>query len=329
MAEPITQKVAKAYGLDVKRYLPMQTGYRNKNYPLELTDGRTINLILYKREPGIVTVIRLANEIGSFLHANGFPARYPCDKRIIRVFASPNEQFAALYAYLPGETIPWEAYTMAHIKALGQTMSNMHALLANQNGDGLPAIHEVYGPIIKRMQYYFDDVNVCAAIASKLGLKINTALLDEFKQLMRISKHLPGQQPLHMDFVRSNILFAKNSHQITGVLDFEKVAYGAPVFDIARTLAFLLVDCKYKTEAQVRKYFLKSGYNKYGNVQFTPVVAQLNAVKIDTLEQAIDLFLTYDFYKFLRHNPYEFLNQNQHFVRTANLLIARGVIGRR
>jgi len=123
-----------------------------------------------------------------------------------------------------------------------------------------------------------------------------------------------------MDFVRGNILFDEGVH-ITGVLDFEKASHGHPLFDIARTLAFLLVDCKYKTEAQVRKYFLLSGYNKRGTGDF-----KITAMNARLLEQLVELFLLYDFYKFLRHNPYEALPQNEHFVRTQALLLQRQLL---
>jgi Ser/Thr protein kinase RdoA (MazF antagonist) len=114
--------------------------------------------------------------------------------------------------------------------------------------------------------------------------------------------------------VRGNILFDDQA-RITGVLDFEKTAWGHPALDIARTLAFLLVDCKYKSEDKTRKYFLISGYNKRGPAR-TPGSSPL-------LEKLITTFLLHDFYKFLRHNPYESLRNNEHFVRTRDLLVQR------
>jgi Ser/Thr protein kinase RdoA (MazF antagonist) len=135
---------------------------------------------------------------------------------------------------------------------------------------------------------------------------------------------LPAKQPLHMDFVRSNILFeavpaGDFNMSISGILDFEKAAYGHPLFDIARTLTFLLVDCKYKAPDKVRKYFLGSGYIKRG-------AAMLPSKHMSILEPALNLFLFHDFYKFLRHNPYESLPDNEHFMRTAQLLIPRQLI---
>ena len=329
MNDLVVDRVIAAYGLDVARVLPVQSGYRNKNYPLVLASGGTVNLIFYKREPGILSSIKSANSIGNYLHSNSFPARHTYDRRIISLLALPNEQFAAVYAYLPGETIPWEAYTMNRLKALGRTMSNMHAILQSykHNAD-LPTIHSVCAPITQRIQAYFTDANVSGALRAKLSLLVNDGWQNNAKNLLKISTQLPGQQALHMDFVRSNVLFADGGADISGVIDFEKAAYGAPVFDIARTLAFLLVDCKYKTEPKIRKYFLSSGYAKYGEAKYTQHKVKINGQVIDVLEYALDMFLMYDFYKFLRHNPYEALCQNQHFVRTTNILVNRGVIER-
>ena len=119
-----------------------------------------------------------------------------------------------------------------------------------------------------------------------------------------------------MDFVRGNILF--DGSDITGILDFEKTAMGHNFVDIARTLAFLMVDCKFKTVDKVVKYFLYSGYHKRGQMKDVGDKAILN--------QLIEMFLVYDFYKFLRHNPYESLHLNEHYVRTNHILDKRGVI---
>jgi len=139
---------------------------------------------------------------------------------------------------------------------------------------------------------------------------------DRYERLLSGCCRLPDTQQLHMDFVRGNILF--EDERITGILDFEKTAVGHPLFDVARTLAFLLVDCKYKTEDEIYRYFLQSGYHKRG------------AAKLDyypgLLERLVEFFLLHDFYKFLRHNPYESLNDNEHFVRTVSILTRGGVL---
>jgi hypothetical protein len=119
-----------------------------------------------------------------------------------------------------------------------------------------------------------------------------------------------------MDFVRGNILF--EGDEISGILDFEKTASGHTVMDISRTLAFLLVDCKYKTIDKVIKYFLYSGYQKRGKNKDIGNDADRKIL--------VEMFLFYDLYKFLLHNPYEFLQQNEHYVRTKDILIGRGVL---
>jgi hypothetical protein len=137
------------------------------------------------------------------------------------------------------------------------------------------------------------------------------------RRLLEFCGKLEDQQPLHMDFVRSNVLF--NAHAtIAGIIDFEKTGKGHPMLDIARTLAFLLVDCKYKEPGKVYKYFVHSGYRKRGknNININPRL----------LHELTNIFLLHDFYKFLRHNPYESLGRNEHFVRTRDILIARALL---
>jgi Ser/Thr protein kinase RdoA (MazF antagonist) len=207
---------------------------------------------------------------------------------------------------------------MEHLKQLGTTMSTMHGLLKQAPFMLDNSVADEYLLIARRMRDYFRQAGVQQALRAKLELAISVP--DSLFALLEGCAGLPNQQVLHMDFVRGNILFDAAAH-VAGVLDFEKTAWGHPLFDIARTTAFLLVDCKYKSEAQVRKYFLLSGYNKRGLGPFkiTPYNARL-------LERLIDSFLLYDFYKFLRHNPYESLPENEHFVRTRQLLLQRQLL---
>ena len=316
---PLVQRILNGYGITDAKVLPPQKGYRNQSFPV-ITGDKELNLILYKSEPGMLARIKRTNHVADFAARAGFPARRTYTPRIAVLQSGTFLKYAALYEYLPGHTIPWDGYTQDHIKLLGKTMSDMHAALAGLDYDELPDVTDEYLDIVGRMRRYFSDAPVQRALADKLLLRISPEIFDEFEQLLTGAKLLPGKQPLHMDFVRSNILFDDAQAQsefkvdITGILDFEKTAYGHPLFDIARTLAFLLVDCKHKPAAKVRKYFLGSGYIKRGE-------SMLPDKHMSLLEPLINLFLFYDFYKFLRHNPYESLPDNEHFVRTAGLLI--------
>lgn len=323
MHQETIERILQKYDQDYKSISEPQKGYRNQSFPVHLKDGSTVNLMLYKREPGILEKIKAANTVSEYLHKQGFPVRHAISPRIIQLKADGYLKYGALYNYLDGHTIPWEGYTQDHLKVVGKTMSDMHAALTDYSYDKLPDVTDEYLDIVARMRGYFSDAPVQRALADKLLLRINPEIFDEFVQLLTGTKLLPGKQPLHMDFVRSNILFGQDDGEfkvkVSGILDFEKTAYGHPLFDIARTLAFLLVDCKYKEPAKVRKYFLGSGYIKRGE-------ATLSSKYMGMLEPLLGLFLFYDFYKFLRHNPYESLPDNEHFMRTAQLLIPRHLV---
>jgi len=322
MGADFIDKLLREYGVKYTQLFGIQKGYRNESHPLALSSGKKLNLILYKSEPGILPRIKAANKVSNYLFAQGFPTRQMIDERIIRLRSKSTVKYGALYSYLPGETIPWEAYTMAHIKLLGKTMSDMHDTLKQLPKTGVPLVADEYEQIIDHMQRYFAQRTVLEAIGAKLGLQINLRSIPRLRAMVRNTKQLTGQQVLHMDFVRGNILFSNNSElSISGILDFEKTSYGHPYFDIARTLAFLLVDCKYKTEEKIRKYFLQSGYIKRGKSTYGDIILPGDTESF--FERLVTLFLLYDFYKFLRHNPYESLEQNEHFVRTKNILISR------
>jgi Ser/Thr protein kinase RdoA (MazF antagonist) len=204
---------------------------------------------------------------------------------------------------------------MERIKALGRMTSDMHFTLSEMPKVNLPSVYSEYLSIIVRMRKYFFKPDVLSAMNKKLGFQIDASRLFVYENELNACRIKSGQQALHMDFVRGNILF--QGDKISGVLDFEKTALGHPIVDVARTLAFLLVDCKYKTEEKVRKYFLHSGYQKRG---------MNKNLDTDNLEILVELFLFYDLYKFLLHNPYESLELNEHFMRTKDILVKYGVI---
>lgn len=329
--QELLRRVANIYQTTFTLLHAPQKGYRNTCYPVRLADGRAANFIVFKREPGIIDAIRRANQIGNFLASAALPARYTLNDRIIHLRSGELSRYGALYAYLPGGTIPWEAYTRRHIKLLGQVMSDMHAALHTAPMADLPMVHQQYQLIFTRLQRYFNEQPVQQAMAHKLQLAIAPQAIHNCQQLLQYAQHFSQVQPLHMDFVRGNILFGYDSAKqlaITGILDFEKTAVDHPLFDIARTLAFLLVDCASIPEQNIRRYFLHSGYTKRGKTNFRNIFIQTPQDKINVLEALIDLFLLYDFYKFLRHNPYEYLSENHHFIRTRDLLRKRAIIVR-
>lgn len=313
------QTIAKKYSLDYRDILSPQKGYRNYSYPIRLANGATVNLIVYKSEPDILERILRANNVADHAAQKGIPTRTTCSPRILQIKAGRHTKYAALYHYLPGSTIPWEAYTREHLKALGGAMGNLHAALQDFDTRNLPhAAHECQ-ELHHRMQRYFADPGVTRALRVKLGLRVGQF---DFTKMFMLCQKLPNQQALHMDFVRGNVLFSGKT--ISGILDFEKTAQGHALFDIARTLAFLLVDCKYKPEAKIRKYFLVSGYQKRGKAVFW----RAKNSHFDILEELVKFFLMHDLYKFLLHNPYESLASNEHFTRTQALLLKYGLVSR-
>ncbi len=324
----IAQIVVEKFGLQPSKTLPVRKGYRNESRPVVLMDSTIVNVMIFKNEPDILQTMRNADSVSSFLSSRGLPARQLIDSRKLLVSSGANRKYAALYNYLPGDSIPWEAYTRKHLKLLGKTLSDMHYVLKSFDDSHLPDVSEIYLKNIARMRRYFALPGVRHAMSAKLGIHTDDSILASIENLLDASKSLRNKQALHMDFVRSNVLFAQTDDgpKITGILDFEKTARGNSLFDIARTYAFLMVDCKYKSLDKVRKYFLYSGYQKRGQAQLPSVRVKTANGYADLFVALTGMFLLYDFYKFLRHNPYENLHENEHFVRTRDLLIRHGKI---
>lgn len=338
------REAAALYGLGVDEFGPAEKGYRNQSYAFR-SGRRWYNLVLHKHGSYTNATAQRINSLGSELAATGLPVRATADSRMLLLRVGDWTRLASLYYYLPGKTIPWEAYTMKHIKLLGWALADLHQAAASLSPANLPAVESISLQQLQKMKQYF-SAKTMAAVEKKLDVVLDVSRFVQYSDFFEQIRLLPHRQVLHMDFVRGNVLFdeaeAADRWQIhglalTGILDLEKAAVGRPVMDIARTLTFLLTDCSQKTEAQVRKYFLQSGYSKRGHAQLSlkPYaengakslsVKLANGEKYDFLELAVDFFLLYDFYKFLRSNPYESLKQNYHYCRTRDIMLKRNLL---
>ncbi|HUD05538.1 MAG TPA: phosphotransferase [Candidatus Saccharimonadales bacterium] len=319
MESDAIKHVLSKYGIKYQEILLPEKGYRNTSYPIRISGDKIINIILYKDETDILDRVKNANKTGNFLALKGFPARNNYSDKILRISNKKFIRYVSVYNYLPGKTIPWEAYTMERMKELGHSMADMHTSLKTLNTRYFPSVVDENLKLNELIAKYTSESGVRRAIAKKLGVKIESG---DFTDALNAAKKLLDQQVIHMDFVRGNILFEGNT--ISGVLDFEKCGVGATTLDVARTLAFLLVDCKYKDEAKIRKYFLRSGYIKRGDRNLTDVRFKDK----NLFDELVNFFVLHDFYKFLLHNPYEYLSLNEHFARTKNYLLKTGIIAK-
>lgn len=323
MQQATVKRALAQYGLHARSDKPVQKGYRNESYAITLDSGEVVNLLFYKAESDILSKITAANFASEHAAHKGLPTRTLHDPRILQLRSGTYSSYACLYNYLPGSTIPWEAYTMSHIKLVGKALAKLHAALTDTN-QAAPNIVDICLQLSSAMQTYFSQSGVQRAMQTKLSTVFTSGVLEALPRLLPASRST--RQLLHMDFVRGNLLFrtagrhtdlVEGSVELSGIIDFEKVATGPSMFDIARTLAFLLVDCKHKTKQQVYKYFLHSGYYKRGGGTI---------VDPQQLEQLTSFYLVHDLYKFLKHNPYESLLQNEHYGRTRDILIERKLL---
>jgi Putative homoserine kinase type II (protein kinase fold) len=317
-------EVLKFYNVNPVKIYDEEHGYRNKSYHVR-TSQDDLNLIIYKNEPGILERIKRADALSEIAHRQGLPTRRLYSDEILCLKSKTKTTYARLYYYLPGETIAWEMYTMKHIKLLGQAMSDLHFVTK----DSQTQLPKATDELLDQLNYiceYFTDEKITSAIQKKLNIKIDHSIFKRFEKTILTAGELESQ-PLHLDLVRGNVLFDKSSVDslwklgdlaVSGLIDFEKCARGNVTFDLARTYAFLLTDCSRKTPEKIYKYLIHSGYNKYGKSRTT-----LNKCLFDEL---VSYYLFYDFYKFLEHNPYEFLNQNHHYEQTKSKLITRKIV---
>ena len=331
MNRQIVERTLEFYDIQPIKIYDQQSGYRNKSYRVTTHDNGDLNLIFFKPEPNILRRINAADEVSDFVATHGLPVRQRFNMQTLKLSGkSERVRYVRIYKYLPGVTIPWEQYTKKHIKLLGWAMSDLHFTLKNFDGD-LPDALSQCSEQLKVMQNYFLGEGVRNAMRRKLNLALDPSVLEVLENNLEKIEKLP-KTPLHLDLVRGNVLYNHNEEnntpwqirdiKLTGLIDFEKVAYGPAILDLARTYAFLIVDCAHKTPEKIFKYLIVSGYNKCGKNQINLPSPELTPI----FWTLVKFFLSYDFYKFLRHNPYEYLAENHHFCLTRNILIQKNML---
>jgi len=134
MRPEIIKLVLDKYEIGYTSVLSAQKGYRNLSFPVVL-DDITINLIIYKREPGILNKIRNANTAGEFLFAAGLPARHPySSKNQIKIRKQSALRLPIQLLNRQYDCV--EDYAMDRLKSLGHTMAQMHNSFEGLSLDG-------------------------------------------------------------------------------------------------------------------------------------------------------------------------------------------------
>ncbi len=329
-------------------------GYMNYTVRIEIIKGNDKNLytgVFYNinryHDQYAFNFLTEIYEFSKFLYDNKLPTRTAVSNKKGELLTWINEKrLFGLYNYLEGETIPWESYTRRHLHALGQRLVEFHKLgmsyLQKRQIKYIPSWREYVKVDYKKMRAYF--IENSETIGMKLNFAIDFDKLNKVYQKISIDKRAMDSSTevidkqgneelvikdvdeensrmrtiLHMDFVRSNILFSDKKqgeyYPITGILDFEKVLVGSVLPDLGRTLAFLFVDCKYKSYDRVLYEFLKKGYCQSVKVKFREIYVYML------------YFLVRDMWKFLQSNPYESLSKNEHYNRTKSLLLNYKII---
>jgi Ser/Thr protein kinase RdoA (MazF antagonist) len=359
-------KLARAFGLSRPHIFAYNHGYRNHSFGI-LSNGKKYNLMLLKNELDALERVRNADAVAMIV-ADNLPVRTLANPKTLKVAATTSSsanpaddtttgsssfRLARLYHWLPGNTIPWEAYTRKHLRELGKALALLHQSLAKADLSAPKPLFKADLPPLRlpnaldelksqniQMQVYFARSGVKNALERKLALKTR----QNHQKITTFLTSVPLQslpcQPLHLDFVRGNILWqdenetalahgdgpserrAESSHSagpiVSGIIDFEKTALGSPLIDLARTYAFLLVDCS-KPRSEIERYFLHSGYHKLSHNNYC-------ARERVVFANLTNFFLLFDFYKFLAHNPYESLEKNYHFCRTRDILKERNIL---
>lgn len=313
----LLNNLSNTYGLEFIQILNhSEKGYRNKNLILKTTD-KSYNLVIYKREKGILTTIKSTNQFYKYLNSNNIPTRKVIrtkSKKDIIVLKSNNiNYYASLYSFIEGSTLPWEGWNKSHLKTIGCILALIHSFKIPEDLNYLSNVVDIEIEHLNRMQTYFSNEDVSKALSIKLKLIVNKDYLESFYSTFTILRSQKNISLLHMDLVRGNVIW--NNKNLAGIIDGEKVCKGLPIFEIARTFSFLLVDCKYKTAKEVFKYFLVKGYLK-----------ETSLFNGELLQTLVDFYLIYDFYKFLKHSPYESLEKNEHFLRTRFILLKRKIL---
>lgn len=146
----------------------------------------------------------------------------------LQILPRSSLRWSAVYFGVPGQTISWSDYSLPLVSAAVKYLERIH-----QAGRSFPDRAE-----LDRVE--LSDPPVLPA-AELTGCRVNrVAWRQRAERLACLNQGQKTATVLHGDYGRANIIF--DGERVAGVVDFDRAAWGHPVFDLGRFVSYLLLD---------------------------------------------------------------------------------------
>lgn len=281
-------RITHRYGLEPEKPSIHYFGGWQNAYVQFTSQKKTYYLRFYKDT--ITSRKKISQEIKllAYLSSNGLPVAPAMEgknrKQIYRIMVDEKPIYCALFAGLHG--FSHDRLNIAQIQNTGLMLAQLHTYLRNYPYKNTAPTYYVYPDAKRNLAKLIhilakNDWQYASIVRQD---KVLGLLKQDSQAILRLlRKYRKVLQPLHLihnDYQQSNLKFKRD--QVSGIFDFNDIVYSAPIVDIAKAIAKLVIaqDKVEQTDAlpeEVLPHFIK-GYEE--NTPLTAIEKRLLPVLI-------------------------------------------------
>lgn len=256
----IFESIAAFFGITVKAYSEIELGYMNLKWRIEADIGsffvKQFNKIRYPKQ--LLEGLEISMSQHDLLHKKGIPSPKLFSYRGKYVLETSSGERFVLMELCEGNVIKPGSANERQMYHLGQITGAMHEIL-NANNDPNQPLHwqvRTKESMVELWNKRWLDANLKACHQTIAALEIQRQIIDE-TDLDIFSGCEQGWG--HWDLFVDNILF--HSDSVSAILDFDRVHYVYPEFDLSRSILSCALDNNVIQMEKVNAF--AQGYREY------------------------------------------------------------------
>ncbi|NHN33394.1 phosphotransferase [Paenibacillus agricola] len=239
--DEIFESIKAMFNINIVAYAQIELGYLNVKWKLETDQGKLfVKKYSKTRYPEkLMKGLEISLSHQAHLHANGIPSPKLFSYAGNYVLSTPSGARFVLMSFCAGNMIKPGSANEHQMHSLGNITGSMHELLNANPASGLQMHWHIWTKESLQASWTsrWSEAHSLQSEATMAALDIQKKIIQE-TDISIFSQCEPGW--CHWDLFVDNILFAPES--VAAILDFDRVHYVYPEFDISRAILSCALD---------------------------------------------------------------------------------------
>lgn len=239
--DDILSSISDIFKIKTYDFLQIEQGYLNLKWKIE-TDVGSLFVKQYNKTrypENFVNSLEISLTHQSNLHKEGIPAPKLFSNQGKYVLRTPSQERFVLMSLCDGNVIPVGSANENQAFTLGNAIGKMHQILNSDNLNAYPLHWDIRNKeeMLERLNKRWVHANNMKSDKTIRALEVQRKILDE-TDIDIFSNCERGWG--HWDLFVDNLLFTSDS--LTAILDFDRMHFVYPEFDISRPILSCMLD---------------------------------------------------------------------------------------